>query len=304
MSAHKPLSIATINFKGGVGKTTVTWCLGVVLQEYRNTYTLMFDLDAQMSLTETIDLNQRKSEYGIILEDGRLKYIDPYIVNRARAIKEQNTLYHALKQYSIGSNQGILDLLNYGVFRIQKRLYFVPSTEELYWAEFEIGQRHKGFISDLMDELSHHPSMPKFGVALFDCPPSFSVLSYSVLLYCDIILVPVNPDMFASRGVGIFLSALKRRIAPDPLPKVVVFMNKTKTYDSMPTSESRAYMRDGDRLCRRLREEESIDVWFLSHAYIPDRAAIKRSLPSGSFPKELEQPFIRLWNSLLEIANG
>ena len=49
-------TIATINFKGGVGKTTVTWCLGDVLSQRENSNILLFDLDAQMSLTQAISL--------------------------------------------------------------------------------------------------------------------------------------------------------------------------------------------------------------------------------------------------------
>lgn len=44
-------TIATINFKGGVGKTTATWALGQVASLETGINTLMFDLDAQMSLT-------------------------------------------------------------------------------------------------------------------------------------------------------------------------------------------------------------------------------------------------------------
>ena len=50
-----PKTIATINFKGGVGKTTVTWCLADTLATYSNANVLMFDLDAQMSLTQAVD---------------------------------------------------------------------------------------------------------------------------------------------------------------------------------------------------------------------------------------------------------
>ena len=32
-------TIATINFKGGVGKTTLTWCLGDVLSVFGNSKT-------------------------------------------------------------------------------------------------------------------------------------------------------------------------------------------------------------------------------------------------------------------------
>lgn len=50
-------TIATINFKGGVGKTTVTWCLGDVLSVFDSAQVLLFDLDAQMSLTHAIALD-------------------------------------------------------------------------------------------------------------------------------------------------------------------------------------------------------------------------------------------------------
>ena len=50
-------TIATINFKGGVGKTTVTWCLGDILSIFDSAKVLLFDLDAQMSLTHAIALD-------------------------------------------------------------------------------------------------------------------------------------------------------------------------------------------------------------------------------------------------------
>jgi cellulose biosynthesis protein BcsQ len=53
-----PKTLATINFKGGVGKTTVTWCLADLVSSFSNTNVLMFDLDAQMSLTQAIALNE------------------------------------------------------------------------------------------------------------------------------------------------------------------------------------------------------------------------------------------------------
>jgi chromosome partitioning protein len=52
----EPVTIATINFKGGVGKTTVTWCLANVAAATMQHPTLLFDLDAQMSLTQAVAL--------------------------------------------------------------------------------------------------------------------------------------------------------------------------------------------------------------------------------------------------------
>ena len=36
-----PRTIATINFKGGVGKTTVTWCLGEVVSSFSDSRVLL-----------------------------------------------------------------------------------------------------------------------------------------------------------------------------------------------------------------------------------------------------------------------
>ena len=56
-------TIATINFKGGVGKTTATWALCQVVAQETAVNTLMFDLDAQMSLTQAIALNEDGSPF-------------------------------------------------------------------------------------------------------------------------------------------------------------------------------------------------------------------------------------------------
>jgi len=48
---RSPKTIATINFKGGVGKTTVTWCLADTLASYSNAKVLMFDLDPTLTVS-------------------------------------------------------------------------------------------------------------------------------------------------------------------------------------------------------------------------------------------------------------
>jgi chromosome partitioning protein len=48
--SQSPKLVATINFKGGVGKTTITWCLADTLALFPNQRVLVSDLDAQMSV--------------------------------------------------------------------------------------------------------------------------------------------------------------------------------------------------------------------------------------------------------------
>ena len=62
-----------------------------------------------------------------------------------------------------------------------------------------------------------------FDYVFFDCPPSFTSISYSVLSSCNIILMPVNPDVFASKGVKLMIDSLQFRIRPWPDPKIFPF---------------------------------------------------------------------------------
>ena len=65
MAKKSPKTIATINFKGGVGKTTVTWCVGDVIASFSEAKVLIFDLDAQMSLTQAIAINEAKRKLSV-----------------------------------------------------------------------------------------------------------------------------------------------------------------------------------------------------------------------------------------------
>jgi chromosome partitioning protein len=77
-------TIATINFKGGVGKTTATWALGHVAALAPDVRSLAFDLDAQMSLTQAIALNEDGSPFK--------SFSDWY----DRAVKKKKTIFNAL----------------------------------------------------------------------------------------------------------------------------------------------------------------------------------------------------------------
>ena len=85
-------TIATINFKGGVGKTTCTWALGYVAAQSPANSSLVFDLDAQMSLTQSIALN----------EDGEpfKSFTDWY----DRAVAKKKTIFDALDEFTKASS--------------------------------------------------------------------------------------------------------------------------------------------------------------------------------------------------------
>jgi cellulose biosynthesis protein BcsQ len=61
MPVERTYIIATVNFKGGVGKTTLTWLLAKIASQEDNV--LVVDADAQMSLTTAIELAEETGQW-------------------------------------------------------------------------------------------------------------------------------------------------------------------------------------------------------------------------------------------------
>lgn len=288
---RQPKSIATINFKGGVGKTTVTWCLGDLLSTFGKSNVLLFDLDAQMSLTQAITLN----------EDGSL--LPQFQIWADKSYKKKKTIFHAIEEYTGGGN------FNFGVnyefiYKITERYHFVPSVEDLYWLALDVipRDRMQTFMRSLLSKITWSTNTPTYDYALFDCPPSFTLLSYSVLSVCDMILIPINPDFYAAKGVPLILNLLQMQIEPLPVPKIGIFMNKAKPYGGGMTKESRFYWDSVKDISQQVSEKSGISICcFESPIY--DRVRIKRAITTGGVPAEFVDDFKLLWNNIERFIN-
>lgn len=286
-----PKTIATINFKGGVGKTTVTWCLGDLISTYGKSDVLLFDLDAQMSLTQAITLNEDGSLHG--------KFSDW----QKRSEEKKKTIFNAIDEYT--KPRSFNFRIDYDfIYQITDRYHFVPSSEELYWLELEVFDREKmkWFMRALRGKITWSKKVSNYHYALFDCPPSFTLLSYSVLAVCDLILIPVNPDFYAVKGVRLILNMLKMRIEPSPIPKIAVFMNKAKPYARKMTKESQFYWNQVQAICSRESEQFDLKVKCLD-APIFDRVAIKRAVTYGRIPDDSVPDFKSLWEGITDFLN-
>lgn len=277
-------TVATINFKGGVGKTTVTWCLGDVLSTFGNSNVLLFDLDAQMSLTQAVALDADGSSSG--------KFARWY----EKSINNQRNIFSVLHRH-LKDDLTKFEPDNGFVYRLKKNYHFVPSTEQLYWLELETPDPGKGkfFVKNLLGRIQNSGSLPKYDYVLFDCPPSFTLLSYSVLTCCDLILIPFNPDFFAARGIGLLIAGLRHRIQPHPLPRLGVFANRARTWGGQPTKLARAWINDVEEACRHASDQNNLDVRFMD-TWIPDRTSLRDAITNRMTPNELVHEFRSLWS--------
>jgi len=284
-------TIATINFKGGVGKTTVTWCLGDMLSTYSDFKVLLFDLDAQMSMTQAISLDAW----------GQAHYEFRRWQEKNKA--NQKTVFSALMKFlQAGGGVGFHPDNGFDdgfVFRLKPDYHFAPSTEQLYWLELDNRDPEKGkfFVKDLLGKIDNSGALPNYDYALFDCPPSFTLLSYSVLTCCDLILIPVNPDFFAAKGVDLLIAGLRERIKPHPLPRVAVFANRVRTYKQQPTKAAQGWIDDIKRTCGRPARDWMTNIHFLD-AWVPDRVSIRDAITNRKTPGEVFRNFQLLWRQI------
>jgi chromosome partitioning protein len=279
-------SIATINFKGGVGKTTITWLLAKYAAEVKHKKVLVIDTDAQMSLTLAVQLQESGAMYP--------EYEKWEQQHRAK----KKTLLNALEKYD-SAHGGHFDFPISAdvIYQMSPNLHFIPSTEELYWLEMEVFDKLKvkDFARALLGKIEHSKTY-SYDYVFFDCPPNFTALSFSVLGCASLILIPINPDVFASRGIGLMVDGLRMRIEPWPNPKVGVFMNKAKLYSGSLTRETSGYWREAKKVCE-IKQQEGMKI-IPFEAYVPDRVSIKRAIPGKYFPDEFASNFAALWDNV------
>jgi chromosome partitioning protein len=294
-----PKTIATINFKGGVGKTTMTWCLGDYLSTYKdNKNILIFDLDAQMSLTDAIAQNENALKY-----PGFTRW-------EATSRSKEKTILDAFSKYIEDWGYEFNFNIDYDfIYKISANYHFVPCHEKFYLLDFKLKnfdrKEMQGFMRDLLEKITSSENVITYDYVLFDCPPSFTLLSHSVLACCDLILIPFNPDFYAARGINILLQTLQwlnQQIESFDIPKVAVFMNKAKISRRGMEKESKNYLYDVKEICQRMEESMNIRCFDSS---ICDRTDIKRAVTPGKrgIPKEYVPYFQDLWNNIEEFID-
>lgn len=289
---HAEKVIATLNFKGGVGKTTVTWLLARYLAERKGKNVLVVDADPQMSLTTAVQL----------LDSG---YWDERFRTWREAAKGKGkTLCQALIAYS--QNKAVQ--WDQEFFYVQRKgLELLPSDDDLYWFEIDSAKTAdlRPFVPELLKARQAMPIPGSLNYVLVDCPPAFNGLSYSAISAADLVLVPINPDIFASFGVQIMIEGLRKRLPK--IPKFVIFMNRAKvrrdpkTGQDNLTKEGQGFLNDVTFITSNFAKM-GLPVRVLSDVWIPERAGIKRALAGQRLPPDFETYFASIWDNVEKIV--
>ncbi len=177
-------TIAVMNTKGGVGKSTIVLSIAETLSADHRRNVLVIDSDSQASLSSMLmtpaSLNKLQSQ-GLSIVD--------YLVNTV--LKDETPSW---QDYVVG---GVSDVDE------AQTVYLIPSDMQLTLFEREVskGDHHSKLRKTISALLADVQSV--FDLVLIDCPPGLSVLTESWLREADFHLSPTKADYISTCGLEV-----------------------------------------------------------------------------------------------------
>jgi chromosome partitioning protein len=170
---RKPASVlALANQKGGVGKTTTTINLGAALAELGERV-LLIDMDPQGSLGVGMGLEPHAREV---------------------------TVYNLLMQDEASLDDALVETRVDG-------LHLLPANIDLAAAELLLVQEvaREQALQRVIQRLVY-----RYDRILIDCPPSLGLLTINGLTAADGVIIPLECEYFALRGMSLLMQTLER----------------------------------------------------------------------------------------------
>jgi len=191
--------VAVINYKGGVGKTTVTSNIAGELA-FRGKKVLLIDTDAQASLTFSFitpdewDTDYKahktiKTWFDAISSGQNPRDLKDFIISPARV----NGIF------SRKNTGGRIDLIcsHLGLINVDLELATLLGGANLQQSKrnyIKVHGKLRQALRDLLDEAD-------YDIVLIDCPPNFNIVTKNAIIASEKILIPAKPDYLSTLGI-------------------------------------------------------------------------------------------------------
>jgi len=283
--------VSVINYKGGVGKTTLTANLAAHLA-WNGRKILLIDLDAQASLT--------------------FSFISPDVWEKSFAPSQ--TIQSWFESFESGAPKPLSDLIDTpkvlaSLLKGKGSLDIIYSHLGLINVDLDlatklggasIGQAKKNFLTihrRLADGIDTSLRDKQYDLILIDCPPNFNIVTKTAIIASDYILVPARPDYLSTLGISYLLRSVDALIkdyndfadvnvgqkTPKIDPKVLgVVFTMIQEYGGKPIAAQRPFM-------SQVRRIPGITVF---PEYIKRNDSVFADAPQYGVP-----PVIRAYNS-------
>lgn len=200
--------VSVINYKGGVGKTTLTANLGAALA-HRGRKILLIDLDPQTSLTFSFYSPEHWAKH--LADDRTIRQwydtadVRPGTVHLVDLVSTPERVNELVRP-----NGGQLDLIASHLDLINIDLEFAAELGGGTWTRSQTNylRIHRRLTDGLSD-----PSFDRYDIALIDCPPNFNITTKTAVVACDRLLVPARPDHLSTLGIFYLVRKVKELIA-------------------------------------------------------------------------------------------
>ncbi|MDU4890118.1 MAG: AAA family ATPase [Clostridium sp.] len=178
--------VSIINYKGGVGKTTITTNLASDLTK-RGKRVLVIDLDPQTNLTFSfLKVEEWKKSYE---NEKTIKYWFDSIIDGTKPVPSFKDLIVKKSDLDIiCSHLGLIDV------DIELAAGLSAGTERQHKNNFI---KTYSYIKNELNDIKED-----YDVVLIDCPPNFSIVTKNALLASDYFIVPAKMDYLSTLGIN------------------------------------------------------------------------------------------------------